>query len=191
MIDRAIFFAAARTSLFGGILDQLQVDGMSAILTSWEETHDPVMARLAYVLATAYHEARLPPAWKPEMQPVEEVGRGAGRAYGVPDPETGKIYYGRGLVQLTWKTNYQRMGEIVGAALVSHPERALEPELSTRILIEGMVRGTFTGRALKDYFVPGGASDFVNARRIINGTDRADEIADHARKFHAALLAAT
>lgn len=190
MIDRAIFYNNVRATLFGGDLDQKQVDGMNAILASWEETHDPVLPRLAYVLATAFHEARLPPSWRPEMQPVEEYGKGAGLPYGVPDPNTGQTYYGRGLVQLTWKTNYERMGEIVGAALVSHPERALEPELSTRILIEGMVRGAFTGKALKDYFVPGGTSDYVGARRIINGTDKAQEIADHALKFNAALQVA-
>lgn len=189
MIDRTMFFPAVRSSLFGGDLDQKQVDGMNAILASWEETHDPIMPRLAYVLATAYHEARLPPLWRPEMQPVEEYGKGHGLPYGNPDPVTGQIYYGRGLVQLTWKTNYERMGEIVGAALLSHPERALEPELSTRILIEGMVRGTFTGKALKDYFPPGGTPDFVGARRIINGTDKAAEIAEHAEKFNAALQA--
>lgn len=189
MIDRTMFFPAVRVSLFGGDLDQKQVDGMNAILASWEESHDPIMPRLAYVLATAYHEARLPPLWRPEMQPVEECGKGQGLSYGKPDPVTGQIYYGRGLVQLTWKTNYERMGEIVGAALLSHPERALEPELSTRILIEGMVRGTFTGKALKDYFPPGGTPDFVGARRIINGTDKAAEIAGHAEKFNAALQA--
>lgn len=190
MINRQAFFDAARASLFGGTLDQKQVDGMGAILDAWEATHDPVLPRPAYVFATAYHEAKVPPLWKPEMVPVEEYGKGAGHPYGLPDPVTGQTYYGRGLVQLTFKDNYRRAGDMVGVDLVNHPERALEPELSTRILVQGMIVGLFTGKALKDYFPPGGTADFVGARRIINGQDKAEEIAVHARHFHAALQAA-
>ena len=98
--------------------------------------------------------------------------------------------YGRGLVQLTWIDNYRKMGAIVGAALVDHPERALEPALSARILIEGMRRGSFTGRKLGHHFPEGGAADWVGARRIINGTDCAEAIAGYGRSFAAALAPA-
>ncbi|WP_093293078.1 hypothetical protein [Sphingomonas sp. NFR04] len=59
------------------------------------------------------------------------------------------------------------------------------------ILVRGMEEGWFTGKALRDY-LPGqtGAADqFAAARRIINGTDRADMIAAYAIKFQAALTA--
>lgn len=191
MIDRAVFFEGIRHALFGGSLDQMQVDGMNAILDTWEATHDPMMSRLSYVFATAYHEAKSPPLWKPEMQPVEEAGKGAGHPYGEPDPVTGQTYYGRGLVQLTWKDNYRKAGDMVGVDLVDHPERALEPSLSTQILTQGMIRGLFTGKALKDYFSPSGAPDYVGARHIINGTDKAEMIADYSRKFNTALVAAS
>ncbi len=36
------------------------------------------------------------------MQPIEEYGRGKGRKYGAPAGPYGKIYFGRGYVQLTW-----------------------------------------------------------------------------------------
>lgn len=186
--DRSKFFDGVRSSLFNGTLDRLQVDGMNAILDTWAATDDPVIPRLAYVLATAYHEAKSPPLWKPEMQPVEEAGKGAGRPYGVPDPVTGQIYYGRGLVQLTWKTNYERAGALVGADLVNRPELALDPALSTQILVQGMIKGLFTDRALKDYFAAGGLPDYVGARAIINGNDRAELIAVYARDFAAALV---
>ena len=49
---------------------------------------------LAYILATDYHETAY------TMQPIEEYGKGAGYDYGEPDPVTGEIYFGTGLVQL-------------------------------------------------------------------------------------------
>ncbi|HTE37915.1 MAG TPA: hypothetical protein VK630_15350, partial [Reyranella sp.] len=85
-------------------------------------------------------------------------------------------YYGRGYVQLTWLTNYAKMAALTGADLVNHPELALEPKLAALIMLEGMKGGLFTGVGLPRYF---GATvdDPVNARRIVNGTDRAQEIA--------------
>jgi predicted chitinase len=32
-------------------------------------------------------------------------------------------YYGRGLVQLTWRNNYKKMGDLLGLDLVHHPKR--------------------------------------------------------------------
>lgn len=192
MIDRAIFYKAVRTSLFHGDLDQKQVDGMNRILDYWEQhVKDPMMAKLGYVLATGYWEARVSPLWKAEFQPVEEVGHGAGHAYGNPDPTTGLVYYGRGLVQLTWIDNYRKAGTLVGEDLVHHPEIALDPVISVKVLVEGMVLGMFTGKALKDYFTASGLADWYNARRIINGTDKAQEIAEIGQKFFVALQAAT
>lgn len=49
-----------------------------------------------------------------------------------------------------------------------------------------MDRGLFTGKKLADYFTSK-SSDWVNARRIINGTDRADVIAGYAKDFYNAL----
>lgn len=52
-------------------------------------------------------------------------------------------------------------------------------------MVDGMEAGRFTGKKLSDY-LPG---DYVNARRIINGTDKAEQIAGYARQFEAALKA--
>jgi len=49
-----------------------------------------------------------------------------------------------------------------------------------------MQRGWFTGRRLADYFNPT-RGDWVNARRIINGTDKANLVASHAQAYYAAL----
>lgn len=71
------------------------------------------------------------------------------------------------------------------------PELALEPDISARIMIEGMTRGCssrgdFTGVSLEDYF-NNHTEDEVNARRIVNGMDQANGIAGLYRKFLEAL----
>lgn len=91
-------------------------------------------------------------------------------------------YYGRGYVQLTWKDNYQKYGELLHIDLVGNPDLAMEPATAAFILVHGFKTGTFTGRKLTDY-VNRLQSDFVNARRCINGTDRAHDIARLADGF--------
>ncbi|WP_283177478.1 hypothetical protein [Gemmobacter sp. 24YEA27] len=170
------FFAAIRP-LFGGSLKQAQVDGLNAILAA--TTTLPRSFR-AYILATAYHETAH------TMQPIREYGRGKGKKYGVVD-QTGKAPYGRGYVQLTWRENYQRADRELGLGgrLAADYDLALDPAISAQILVEGMLDGWFTGKALRDY-LPG---DYIGARRIVNGTDRAQQIAGYARDFEAALVA--
>src|SRR3546814_8559602 len=53
---------------------------------------------LADGLATAWHEAG--------FEPVEEIGKGRGKAYGKPG-KYGQSQHGRGLVQVTWDSNYE------------------------------------------------------------------------------------
>ena len=93
-------------------------------------------------------------------------------------------YYGRGYVQLTWKDNYAKYGTILGKDLVGNPDLALEPQIALFVLAHGFKTGTFTGRKLED-FVSAAGTDYVNARRCINGLDRAHEIAAFAEEFEA------
>ena len=179
-IDRTKFFTLARAKPFGGSLEQSQVDGMNAILDAWDARPATDVRHLAYEFGTVFHECAT------QMVPIREYGRGAGRPYGHPDPVTRQVYYGRGFVQLTWKYNYAAMGQIVGADLVNHPDLALEPDIAAKVMFEGMERGTFTGKKLSDYFTAAG-SDWINARRIINGLDRAAAVATYAQEFMEAL----
>ena len=182
-MDRRAFYDHVRDNPFGGSLSQSQVDGMEALLDEAESRQiDPRW--LAYILGTTFHEVAR------TMQPIEEYGKGRGRPYGRPDPVTGKVYYGRGFVQITWKTNYQKMSDIVGVDLVSAPEKTLDLAIATKIIFEGMIRGSFTGRKLSHYFTSNG-SDWYNARRIVNRLDRASLIAGYGRAFYRAILAAT
>lgn len=140
------------------------------------------LRKLAYVLATILHECA--GTW----HPIEEFGKGKGRSYGKACPFTGKTYYGRGYVQLTWKTNYQTMCNLVGIDLVNSPERACEPCTAWKICSEGMRKGRFTGKRLRDY-ITDSTTNYKGARKIINGTDQDDLIAWYATKFQAMLEA--
>lgn len=175
------FYDAVRSNLFNGSLSQSQVSGLDTIVSQAAARSVPLV-HLAYILATAFHETAQ------TMQPIAEYGKGKGRSYGIPDGPYKLVYYGRGYVQLTWLKNYQKAGKAVGVDLVQFPERALEPAIAAPIMFDGMQEGWFTGKKLSDY-LSGAVKDYVNARRIINGTDKADLIAGHATRFEAALIA--
>lgn len=179
LIDRDKFFSAVRIRPFGGLLNQGQVDGMNVILTEWETRRGLDDHRwLAYMLATAFLETNR------TMQPVIE-------AYWLSENwrrENLRYYpfYGRGLVQLTWKKNYAKMSERLGRDLVANPSDALIPEMASEIMFYGMIHGSFTGAKLGDFFNET-RNDAFNARTIINGHDRAAEIAGWHTQFLEAL----
>lgn len=180
MIDRTFFFDSIRKPLFFGKLTQEQVNGISAILDEWERGDNCDVRQLAYILATVYHET------DKAMQPIEEYGKGKKYKYGRPDNRTGQTYYGRGFVQLTWYDNYKKAGAKLGVDLLNKPELALGLLVATKILFAGMREGWFTGKRLKDYF-NGGKEEWNEARRIINGTDKAELIAGYGRRFFSAI----
>ena len=180
MIERKAFFDAVRRSPFAGALGPWQVEGMGRILDEWERRRLTDLRWLAYMLATTMWETAR------TMQPIAEYGKGKGRKYGVPEAN-GHTYYGRGYVQLTWLANYKKMSDLVEADLVNNPDLAMDPKIAAKVMFAGMLLGTFTGKKLSQYFGPG-VSDWQGARRIINGTDKANEIAEIARKFYSALL---
>lgn len=193
-MNRDIFFAQIRREPFSGSMKQAQVDGVNAIMDTWEAEHADGDPRwLAYILATAFHETGA------RMQPVREGfaltdaqarKMFSGAKYGKPDPATGHVYYGRGHVQLTWARNYRAMSERLGVPMYESPDLALEPWTSSRVMFEGMIEGLFTGKRLADYFNDG-ADDPVNARRIINGMDKASLIAGYHLGFLTAITAAS
>lgn len=182
-MDRAKFFAAVRSPLFAGKMSERQVQGVDAILGEAERRATP-LAHLAYMLATALHETAR------TMQPIAEYGKGAGRKYGVKG-KYGQVPYGRGYVQLTWDSNYERADKELGlkGALLRNFNLAMRQDIAAKIMFAGMTEGWFTGKKLAD-FIGGARVDYVGARRIINGTDKAKTIAGHAAVFEAALRSA-
>lgn len=190
MIDRARFFAVARP-LFGGHFNGQQVQGTNALLDQLANAAPLDVRFQAYMLGTAFHETAH------TMLPIEEIGHGRGRAYGHPTGPWHCVYDGRGDVQLTWEANYahatKRLRElgIIGADvdLEKNPDLAMRPDIAAAIMIHGMIEGWFTGRKLSDYFNDH-MTDWLHARRIINGLDRAEAISTYAQAFFAALKAA-
>jgi putative chitinase len=171
-VNLSTFFHSVRASVFGGSLTKGQVDGMERIINYRDERFSFVdNDQLAYVLATIYWETAH------KMQPVREAG---GERY----LRTKKYYpwVGEGLVQVTWAENARKFGAKKPGDLMSWP-------IALFAAFEGMCKGMFTGKRLSDY-IGGGRRDYVGARRIINGTDRAQEIAKIAVSFRAALVEA-
>lgn len=182
MINRKTFFDGIRQGPFPGKLTSEQVKGTSAILDEWERRKLTDLRWLAYMLGTT--------KWETDhtMQPIRE---GGGPKY----LKSKKYYpwYGRGYVQLTWRANYlkfrDRVRTFFGVDIIENADLAMRPDVAAFIMFEGMIRGEFTGKKLGDYF-NATKTDWINARRIINGTDRASEIAAIAKQFFVDLEAA-
>ena len=178
-------FDILRKSL--GKLTQSQVDEINFLVGEFDKDKSISYPQAAYMLATTWWETAH------TMLPIEEYGKGKGRKYGQKYDMDGSIYkgldhiyYGRGYVQLTWLSNYAFAKKKLNIDFVNHPEYALQREYAVKILITGMKEGWFTGRKLSDY-IHQSKKDYVNARRIINGTDKAQKIAEIANVFERAL----
>jgi len=79
----------------------------------------------------------------------------------------GLPYFGRGLIQLTGKDNYDKYGKLIGKDLVKDPELALEPKNSFRIATGYMnsPKGS-SGKSTFDHVDKG---DLTQARKSVNG----------------------
>ena len=69
-------------------------------------------------------------------------------------------YFGRGLIQLTNKYNYEKYGDLIGVDLVGDGDRALEPKNSYNIASAYLKRRTWK-------YVDKG--DLTGARKSVNG----------------------
>lgn len=197
-INREFFFTHVRAALFDGALKQSQVDGLKAILDYWEAKAGKKDDRwLAYLLATAHHETDR------TIRPIREYGNTAYFTKRYDPPPTGKNpqiakdlgntkagdgpkYCGRGFVQLTGRRNYTDWARRLKVDLVDSPTLAMDLNIATPILVDGSILGTFTGKKLGDY-LHDSVSDWRNARRVINGLDKADLIKGYALKYYAAI----
>lgn len=144
----------------------------------------------AYVLGTAWHETGQFKWMREIWGPTAAQKRYEGRTdLGNTVKGDGKKFMGRGFVQITGRRNYTDWGKRLGLDLLKEPQLAEQPAIAAKIIVQGMKLGTFTGKKLSDY-VTLQRSDFRNARRIVNGMDRADLIADYAKKFDVLLIEA-
>jgi len=183
-IDRHIFFREYR-KFFGSIKKQRTVDEINSMLDFYEKeqnNYNISIYHLAYIFATAYHETAH------DFIPKREYGSTSyfirkywlntrvAKWLGNDSAEEAVKYCGRGKVQITGETNYEKYG------IENNPEKAIETEFSTYILFDGIMKGIFTGKKLATY-INGNFRDYYNARRVINGLDKANLIAGYARNF--------
>lgn len=208
-MERYEFYNALRgphTHVFGRGLTHSQEYGIEGILNAMDEVGDGRAETLSYALATAYHETGA------RMQPVREgfattdagavrvVAKLAARLgpncaparYGTPCGPWGKVYYGRGFVQLTWLENYRASSADAGVDLVAHPDAMLDARISARILILGLIDGRWNGarKGIECYLPTDDPEDLRGARRTVNCTDRWDVVAGHYQDFRLAINAA-
>lgn len=204
LTDPAKFYTSIRNSdqLFGGELTPEQFAGCEADLDIGAGRLP--LGWMAYCMATDYHESGH------TMQPVPErggaaylakydTGRLAAALGNTPEADGDGIRLaGRGKVQITGARNYKlanaRMRELgvlkAGEDLWKSPDLALRMDVAAACLVVGMLEGWFTGKSLNDYIRSTGTLEqFTNARRIVNGTDRAALIAGYAMAFQTALQA--
>lgn len=183
--DKAAFYAELRK--LTGRLNDVQVQSIEAIL---DRMVSAPIQHVAYVLETAWHEAR--------FEPQEEWGKGKGRAYAKPG-KYGQSQHGRGLVQVTWDRNYEWLdqaaaeaGLIEPGALLADFDLALRPDIAVLALVKGMQEAAFAsnGKPLSHYGPnQNGTFDYVKARQTVNVLDKADLIAGEAVQIERALRA--
>lgn len=192
------FFNGYRTIY--GKLSQTQVSGLDNLLGYIGLDNDVSDLRwAAYMLATVKHECAdtfLPITERGAKSYFDkyDAGTALGKQLGNTVKGDGYLFRGRGYVQITGRANYQKMSGALGLTgeddLVLHPEHALHPDVAYRIMSYGMRTGSFTGKKLGDSINAKGA-DYRQARKIINGLDRADLIKEYAVNFETLLTNST
>lgn len=208
-MNRKAFYDYLRPRLFNGGIAGPQVAGMERLLDVWEKFYakDGSRNELAYDLATSYHET----AWT--MQPITERGPRSyfdkyepgtklGKMLGNTMPGDGYLFRGEGDVQNTGRRNAAYSSRklnaafLLGVDFVKNPEKRGDPILSAHCLFLGNRQGWWTGADIKKYIDTVDESDaedlreFMRARAIVNGSDKAEKIGRNALVFEGALKAA-
>ena len=177
-----------------GALNQSQVNGINFIVSELDKAGFSY-PETAYALATAWHETDR------KMTPIVEYGSDkylskydtgvlAKKLGNTPQADgDGQKYKGRGYVQITGKANYQKFSGLLKQPLLEKPDLATNPEIAIQIMALGMKHGYFTGLGFRNKRPVGkyNRDSYIQARAIINGRDKAEQIADYAMIFEQSL----
>jgi len=207
LTNPAAFFADLKADLMGPTLSPTEVSATNAIIKAVGDAGWP-LSWAAYALGTAFHETAhtMLPVTEANWLSPQAAARYFFRMYdkdgqrpkkakelGNTQPGDGARYCGRGYVQLTGRTNYRNAGQKLGVDLEGQPELTLQPGIAAQVMVLGMGGGWFTGKSCKSYLPSTDAacdsSGFRRARYIINGQDKAVDIAAYALKFQKSLQA--
>ena len=210
------FFKTVRSKVHKTV-SQAQIESYNCIFQYWQNNKLSDKRWLSYAMATAWHESH--------MHPVREGFGGHRKAvnaakfawkkgwtkrrYDLPHPKTGKVYYGRGLVQITWAANYLKVGQQIGMGdrLYKNPDLALQPEIATKLMFHGMIKGLYRvekrksimrkcGGPVKKYvraklglYFNNRCNESYRARNMINGDLKktAGKISKYARYYSGGL----
>lgn len=212
-MNSANFYDLIRKTVFGGSLTRPQVIGIDALLSSCDDLGVSDSRHRAYILATPmietggsfapiveslnYSISALTSKFGSRITTAQanQYGRTAQHAadqvaigniiyggewglrnLGNTKPGDGYRFRGRGLVQTTGRRLYELFG------YADNPDAVCDVKVSATIMVRGMRDGIFTGKRLSDYL--GKSTDWIGARRTVNGTDRATDIARYAQQFH-------
>lgn len=163
-ININVFCSYFRDVLCGGHLSFKQNDGLTRIVSYAQQNYDTLsFAQLSYIIATAFHETAR------TLTPIKEMGS---VSYLKSKPYY--PYIGAGLVQVTWKANYEKFGAATTDDLLTWP-------IALDALFAGMMEGVFTGKKLGDFIQQDASIEaFERARTVVNGRDQDALIAAYA-----------
>lgn len=154
----------------------------------------------AYFLATAFVEAEyslerweadyvcgkkgIPYLSKPCQKALDyyRSDKGKKNYYSLGTDSRGLPYFGRGLIQLTGKANYEKQGKALGLDLVKNPELAMLPKNSYQIASNWMnIKPYKNGKTTFDFVL---GKDLTMARKSINGgTTHLEKVNDSYKKW--------
>lgn len=195
-MDRSKFYKYLKNNL-SPKLSQGQVDGLEACLNEGER-RKVKKEYLAAILAECWHETG------GQMEPVKETvyadstdrnpsdatvikrldsAFSKGQLPWVKTPYWKDGWFGRGVIQLTHKANYDKFNV--------NKETALQLIPSVRVAFDGILTGGFTGKKARDYDDAKGYR-YSASRATVNGDTKANgpKIEKYGRIFEGALTSA-
>lgn len=113
---------------------------------------------------------------------------------GNTQPGDGWWFRGRSWPQLTGRRNFTKADTTLKlkGALLAAPSILARIDIAAPVLVRGMEEGWYTTKKLADYLPGAGRAkrdQFTAARWIVNGQDRAEDIADYALQVQDGLTA--
>lgn len=135
------------------------VGEISGIFSSTLDSYDiNTRLRIAHFMGQVTHECA-------GFRTTEEFASGAAyegrRDLGNIEEGDGKRYKGRGLIQLTGRANYRRIGGVLNLPLEDNPELAAEPATSLKIACEYW--------KMRKINVAADRNDLIRVTRLVNG----------------------